>query len=91
MPAWTLPTVLALSPTARHLDAGGNNQAAGVIVGHLEINYAGVIKHPIMRRRRASRSLQEISAMSDPEWKAKGAAMTRTEWVDYTLNALPSH
>jgi hypothetical protein len=29
--------------------------------------------------------------MSDPEWKAKGAAMTRTEWVDYTLNALPSH
>jgi hypothetical protein len=38
----------------------------------------------------AGRTLREIAASSDPDWKAKGAAMSCIEWVDYALDALPS-
>jgi predicted ATPase len=83
---------IAIAATARHLDFRGDSQAAGVIVGYLEAHHAGLIHQwgPVVQHDRAGRTLREIAASSDPDWRAKGAAMSRTEWVDYTLNALPS-
>jgi hypothetical protein len=87
-----LTLALAIAATARHLDFRGDSQAAGVIVGYLEAHHAGIIHRlgPLIQHDRAGRTLQEIAASSDPDWRAKGAAMSRTEWVDYTLNAIPS-
>jgi hypothetical protein len=83
---------VAIAATARHLDYRGNSQAAAVIVGYLQAHHAGLINQwgPLIQHHRAGRTLQEIAASSAPDWRAKGAAMSHTEWVDYTLNALPS-
>jgi predicted ATPase len=81
---------ISMTATACHLDSRGNSEAAGLIVGYLEANHAGFINTPMIQQTGTGRTLQQISADSAPAWKAKGAAMSRTEWVDYTLNALPS-
>jgi hypothetical protein len=82
----------AIAATARYLDSLGDSQAAGVIVGYLEAHHAGLLTRwgSVNQQSGAGRSLREISATSDPEWKSRGAAVTRIEWIDYTLNALPS-
>jgi predicted ATPase/class 3 adenylate cyclase len=83
----------AIAATARYLDFRGNSQAAGVIVGYLEVHHAGLLTQwgSVNQESGVGRTLREISASSNPDWKARGAAMSRTDWVDYTLNALPTY